>query len=216
MSLIRMQRRSRFAWVGACALFFLHVGLIGAATEEEGVPSRVAKLMQEAQVSFGNRDYSRSSELLYRAISINQDNAVAWLRLGRALGRGGSFEDAWRAFDKSIELALIADDGARSQAIEAEARLARAEIAIDVALADLAATRGRTTSNATRANAEMLERQLVAARDFRSAPTVLATAAKQTRATGKVSGGGPASVGIEVIEGGTSRPKPAMPEKPKN
>jgi tetratricopeptide (TPR) repeat protein len=189
------------------------------AAEDARSAAPAALLMKEADDAFNRGDYSRASELLYRFVSNHEGNALAWLRLGRALGKSGAFEDAWRAYDKAIELALIAGQGADARGIEAEARVARAAIALDVAMADITAARRIPMPAVTRASVDVLESQLVAAREFRSLAPATPRAVSQVRAVGKVMGpSGPVRTAtpVEVIRGGVTTPKSAAKSRAQN
>jgi tetratricopeptide (TPR) repeat protein len=164
--------------------------------------------MLEAQSAYSRGDYQRAAALLQELVSREGQNAVAWLRLGRALRQRGAYEDAWRAYDRAIELTTPWADDRDARAIELEARKERASIAIDAGLADLATARALSTEAATTKEIRELENQLTLARSG-SAPTVAPT--KPVRAKGRViHSSGSANAAVQVIEGNT---KPVA-EKP--
>jgi tetratricopeptide (TPR) repeat protein len=165
--------------------------------------------MLEAQSAYSRGDYERAAALLQELVSREGQNAVAWLRLGRALSQRGAYEDAWRAYDRAIELTTPWSDDRDARAIELEARKARASIAIDAGLEDLATARALSTEASTTNELRDLENQLTLARSGRAAITPWPT--KPVRAKGRViqSSGSPSAT-VQVIEGNT-QPAPAKP-----
>jgi tetratricopeptide (TPR) repeat protein len=164
-----------------------------------------AVAMAEAEGAYVRGDYELAARVLRSLVEVDQQNAFAWVRLGRALRQRGEYEDAWRAFDRAIELVEIFPDDRDARAIELEARRGRAAVSIDAALSDVEALQ-RLVPEAR--DVRELEARLLAARSGVPPPASALRPVSRRRATGMVSNARTTvPAGVEVIQGRPNRRK---------
>jgi tetratricopeptide (TPR) repeat protein len=201
-----MQNRRRIQWM------FALVAVIAAASAHAGGEDGTSATfpsgggaMLEAQSAYTRGDFDRAAVLLTELVQRETQNAVAWLRLGRALAQRGSYTDAWRAYDRVVELAANEPADREVRALELEARRARAEVAIDAALEDVRAARALATDVAANGRLAALESRLTIARE-ESTPVVERTPSRPVRADGRVITREPLErSGVQVIEGNKAK-----------
>jgi tetratricopeptide (TPR) repeat protein len=207
----RLAIRLMYSLVAAIAVATARAG--GEGASESAFPSG-AGTMLEAQSAYTRGDFDRAALLLTELVQRETQNAVAWLRLGRALAQRGSYTEAWRAYDRVVELAANepADRDARS--LELEARRDRAEVAIDAALEDVRAARELASDVTANGRLAALESRLATAREG-NAPAANRAPLKSIRADGRVITRESAEQsGVQIIEGNKTKKDAKATTKP--
>ncbi len=193
--------------VTGCAL--VSAGLSAAAADRMRLPVEApsAVAMAEAESAYVRGDYERAARLLTTLVEVEQQNAFAWVRLGRALRQRGAYDAAWRAYDRAIELVTGYGDDRDARAVEIEARRGRAAVSIDAALVDVETLPRLTSDPVVAREVRALAVRLQAARATSEQPAGSEPVRKSARASGVVRhrqvGAGATQPAVQVIQGGS-------------
>jgi tetratricopeptide (TPR) repeat protein len=193
-------------FLGAASLALAQGQSRAADTVRVPVEAPSAVAMAEAESAYVRGDYDRAARLLSTLVEVEQQNAFAWVRLGRALERRGAYQDAWRAYDRAIELVVSYPDDRDARAVELEARRGRSAVSIDAALSDAETLQRVASDPAMRRDAHVLAARLRAAKAMTVSPVAIETTRSAARANGVIRARttDPAAkrVQVQLIEGG--------------